>query len=309
MNLIMLFIKGIFVGIANVIPGVSGGTMAVSFGIYDKLLAAVSNLFKDFKNSMKILIPVGLGMGVGVVGFTFIIGWLLANQPFITSMAFTGLILGGLPTLFNGYKKGWETDKHKSAIVNVILLIIFAVFAVLLLFCNGDAESGVLLNADLKTIIIIFFMGIIASATMIIPGVSGSLVLMILGYYFGILSAVKDFVSALKNFDIPALIDRALILCPLALGCVVGAFALSKLIKWLFDHFAAATYSAILGLVLTAPVSIFVKVAQEYTFEGTNIIKILISIILFVVCGAIPILMTKLEERQARTQEDSTAEQ
>lgn len=299
MNILLDFIKGTFVGIANVIPGVSGGTMAVSFGIYDKLLSALSNIFKDFKNSIRVLLPIGLGMGFGVVGFTFIIGWLLQNQPFITSMAFTGLILGGIPTLYKSFKKGLSDDAHKSAILNILLFVVFAAFAIFLVFCNADSESGVLLNADLKTIIIVFFIGIIAAATMIIPGVSGSLVLMILGYYFGILTSVKDFVSALKDFDLDVLFDRFLILFPFGIGCLVGVFALSKLIQWLFNHFCTATYSAIFGLVITAPVSIFIKVGMEYSFNGTGILDIILGIVFLCVCGAIPVLMDKLEDKQA----------
>ena len=130
MNFLVEVIKGIFVGVANVIPGVSGGTMAVSFGIYDKLPSAISNLFKEFKKSIKTLFPIVIGMVIGVVGFTFIIPWLLANQPFITSTAFTGLILGGLPMIIKSLRDGWQKDTKKSIPVNVILFILLAALAI-----------------------------------------------------------------------------------------------------------------------------------------------------------------------------------
>lgn len=295
MNFLVEIIKGIFVGVANVIPGVSGGTMAVSFGIYDKLLSSISNLFKDFKNSIKNLFPIAVGMVIGIVGFTFIIPWLLANQPFITSIAFAGLILGGLPMIVKSLKEGWQKDEKKSTAVNVMLFILLAAIGIGMLFLNGNGESGVLLDADLKTIVTIFFMGIIAAATMIIPGVSGSLVLMILGYYFGVINSIKDFITGLKDFDFAVMFNRALILVPFAIGCLIGIFFISKLIEWLFLHYASATFSGILGLILASPFSIFYKVQQEYDMSGTGPLQIVIGIIVFVICIALTLFLGTLD--------------
>lgn len=299
MNFLLDLIKGVFVGVANVIPGVSGGTMAVSFGIYDKLLSAIANLFREFKKSVKTLLPIAIGMVIGIGGFTFIIGWLLENQPFVTSMAFTGLILGGVPAIFNSYKEGWSRDEHKSAVLNLILFVIFAAIVIGMLFLNGDENSGVLLSPDLSTIITVFFMGIIASATMIIPGVSGSLILMILGYYFGILSAVKDFITALKNLDINAMLSQCAILVPFAIGCVIGIFGLAKLIRWLFEKCASATYAAISGLIIASPFSIFYKVSQDYSMSGTGAVQIIIGIIALAVCAGITIMLGNMETEES----------
>lgn len=295
MNFLIDLIKGIFVGVANVIPGVSGGTMAVSFGIYDKLLSSISNLFKSFKKSVKTLLPIAIGMAAGIMGFTLIIPVILKSQPFITAAAFTGLIFGGIPMIVNALKSGWENDAHKSMAVNVILLIVFTAFAVVLPFWGGEGESGILLTTDLITIFKMLFLGVIASATMIIPGVSGSLVLMILGYYFGVINAVKDFITALKNLDISGMIDRALLLAPFAIGCLIGIFFISKLIKWLFEHFCSATYSAILGLILSSPVSIFCKVQEEYGMSETSAAQIVIGVIIFMACTIFTLYLGKLE--------------
>ncbi len=295
MNFFIDIVKGIFVGVANVIPGVSGGTMAVSFGIYDKLLSAISNLLKDFKKSFQTLLPIAIGMVIGVVGFTFIIPVILAHQPFITSAAFTGLIFGGLPMIVKSLHDGWNKDTHKSAVINIIILVVFTAFAVILPFMGGDSESGALLAVSLPTIIKVFFLGVIASATMIIPGVSGSLVLMILGYYFGIITAVKDFITALKDLDFAMMWNRALILAPFALGCIIGIFFISKLIKWLFEHFCSATYCGILGLILSSPISIFSKVQEEYGMSGTNAAQIIIGVIIFILCTVFTLYIGKLE--------------
>ncbi|MCM1287663.1 MAG: DUF368 domain-containing protein [Clostridium sp.] len=301
MDFFIDLIKGIFVGVANVIPGVSGGTMAVSFGIYDKLLSSISNLFKSFKKSIKTLLPIAIGMVVGIIGFTFIIPIILKSQPFITAAAFTGLIFGGIPMIVKALKNGWDNDAHKSIAVNVILLLVFTAFAVALPFLGGDGESGILLTANFITIIKMLFLGVIASATMIIPGVSGSLVLMILGYYFGVITAVKDFITALKNLDLSGMLDRALLLAPFAIGCLVGIFFISKLIKWLFEHFCSATYSAILGLILSSPVSIFCKVQEEYNMQKTSVVQIVIGVILFIACTIFTLYLGKLEPKKEET--------
>lgn len=294
MNFLVDLIKGVFVGIANVIPGVSGGTMAVSFGIYDKLLNAISSLLKSFKKSFFTLLPIILGMAIGVVGFTYIIPWLLANFPFATSCAFTGLIIGGIPAILRSLKDGWQSEEKKSLLVNILVFLILLAIAMAMVFLNGDSESGIALTASAGMIVKIFFMGIIASATMVIPGVSGSLVLMILGYYFGVINSVKQFVEALRTLNLQGMLNQLYILIPFAIGCVLGIFFISKLISYLLKHFASATFSGILALVASSPISIFYKVNQEYSMKGTSATSIIVGVVLLVACVALTLFMEKL---------------
>lgn len=100
MEFVFNIIKGVMIGIANVIPGVSGGTMAVSFGIYDRLISSISGFTKHVKESLALLAPILLGCGLGIAGFTYAIEYLLENHTFVTCMTFVGLILGGLPALY-----------------------------------------------------------------------------------------------------------------------------------------------------------------------------------------------------------------
>ncbi len=287
-------IKGVFVGIANVIPGVSGGTMAVSFGIYDKLLNAISGLLKSFKKSFFTLLPIILGMAIGIVGFTYIIPWLLANFPFATSCAFTGLIIGGIPAILRSLKDGWQSEEKKSLLVNILVFLILLAIAMAMVFLNGDSESGIALTASAGMIVKIFFMGIIASATMVIPGVSGSLVLMILGYYFGVINSVKQFVEALRTMNLQGMLNQLYILIPFAIGCVLGIFFISKLISFLLKHFPSATFSGIFALVASSPISIFYKVNQEYSMKGTSATSIIVGVVLLIACVALTLFMEKL---------------
>ena len=294
MNFLVDLIKGIFVGVANVIPGVSGGTMAVSFGIYDKLLNAISNLLKSFKKSFFTLLPIILGMAIGIVGFTYIIPWLLANFPFATSCAFTGLIIGGIPAILRSLKDSWQSEEKKSLLVNILVFLILLAVAMAMVFLNGDSESGIALTASAGMIVKIFFMGIIASATMVIPGVSGSLVLMILGYYFGVINSVKQFVEALRALNLQGMLNQLYILIPFAIGCILGIFFISKLISYMLKHFASATFIGIFALVASSPISIFYKVNQEYSMKGTSIASIIVGVVLLVVCVALTLFMEKL---------------
>lgn len=298
MNFFKDLFKGIFVGIANVIPGVSGGTMAVSFGIYDKLIHSISNLLKDFKKSFRTLLPIILGMAIGVIAFTFIIPILLEKVPFATSMAFTGLIIGGLPMIFLSLKNGWVADTKKSLPINIIIFIVFAAIALAMPFMNGDKESGILLTPTPATMIIVFLMGAIAAAAMVIPGVSGSLLLMVLGYYFGIISSIKNFLSGLKEMDFGVMLHEAMLLAPFALGCILGIFFIAKLIGFLLNRFASATYSAIIGLIVVSPVSIFYKVGQEYDMSHISTVQVIVGILLLLLCLAATAYMGHLDQKR-----------
>lgn len=257
MTFITDIIKGIFIGIANIVPGVSGGTIALSMGVYDKLIGAVSNFLKDWKKSIITLFPILIGCGIGLIGFTYMIEYLLSEHTFITCMAFIGLILGGLPILVKQLRGKLKERSKAVGLSDILAFVILFAAAILLALSDSGEEVLKTLTATPGLMVIMFFIGIIASATMVIPGVSGSLVLMILGYYYGIIGSIKDFLEALKAMDIPALTNGFLVLFPLGIGILLGIFLIAKLITFLFERYGVQTYCAILGLILSSPVAIF----------------------------------------------------
>ena len=286
MTFIMDTIKGIFIGIANVIPGVSGGTMAVSLGIYDKLIAAVSNLIKDWKKSLLTLLPIIVGCGIGILGFTYAIGYLLDQHTYLTCMTFVGLILGGIPILVKSLKKKlYETSSRIGFGSTAAFILLFAV-AILLPLLNPDGEGLKTLTASPGTMVVLFFVGLIASATMVVPGVSGSLVLMILGYYYGILDSIKQFIEALKVMDMPSLVNGALILVPFGIGILFGIFLIAKLITFLFNEYGVQTYCAILGLIAASPFAIFYNTGLYLKLSSLSILTVIGGLIL-AVAGAV----------------------
>ena len=251
MKFLFDILRGAAIGVANIIPGVSGGTLAVSMGIYDKIIGSVTGLFRHFKKSVVTLLPYGIGMALGLLGLSFIIEFLFARYPIPTVLLFIGLILGGVPAL-------WQRIKGKK--IDAVCILLFALFFVLLVLLPviaGEERTDLVLTPDVVTIIQLFFVGVIASATMVIPGVSGSMILMSLGFYAPILSSITNFVRAVLDFNISAALAECALLVPFGIGVLVGVFAIAKLISFLLARFETYTYCAVLGLVAASPISIF----------------------------------------------------
>lgn len=238
-------------GTANIIPGVSGGTMAVSMGIYDKLIHSVTHLLKDFKESLKFLIPIAVGMGIALVGLSFIIEPAFEHFPLQTNCLFIGLIVGGLPAVC-------KKVKGKGIKVSYVLpfLIFFAI--VVGMAAIGEKEGAAAdLSFSLWSVIKLFVVGVIASATMVIPGVSGSMMLLLIGYYNPIVASIKNFVTALVSLDMAGIMQGCGVLVPMGIGIVVGVFAIAKLIEIIFEKFPIQAYWAIIGLIVASPFAIF----------------------------------------------------
>ncbi|MCR4717906.1 MAG: DUF368 domain-containing protein [Lachnospiraceae bacterium] len=268
MKLIKDILKGVIIGVANAIPGVSGGTMMVSMGIYDDIINSVTHLFKEFKKSVMTLLPYFIGMAIGIVGLAFVIDYLFKTFPLQTKLLFIGLILGGVPVLLNKVKG------KKIGVANVIVfLILFA--AIILMELFGGEGKAVVLEVTPVQLLLLFVIGAVASATMIIPGVSGSMMLMILGYYSPIMSLVKGTVVALTSGDWDTVLTSIIYIIPFGLGLVVGIFAVAKLIEMLLSEYETITYSGILGLVASSPFVILMGTALASITVGSVVTGII----------------------------------
>jgi putative membrane protein len=162
---------------------------------------------------------------------------------------------------------------------------------VVLPLLKGNDNALAKIQPSVLTAIILFFVGILASATMIIPGVSGSMVLMIIGYYYGILNGIKLFFDALKAVDINAILSQCAVLVPFGIGVIVGIFGVAKLINYLFNRHGVSTYCGIFGLILASP---FAIIYQSGAYESISIISFVIGIFLMAACGAGAYFMSKI---------------
>lgn len=262
-------------GIANIIPGVSGGTLALTLGIYEKFINAISHFFKNFKENLKFLIPIFIGIILSILTMSNVISYSFNHYALGTTLLFMGLVLGGIPMLL-GKVKG--TKEVKSFFSYIIFIITFA-FVMILAFSEeifGAGLSSVTLNISMSGLLMMFIVGVIAASTMIIPGVSGSLVLMLLGYYTPVIEAIKEF-THFDNFTV-----NLFNLGFFGVGVLVGIVLVAKLIEMLFKKYETKTYFGVLGFIIASIIAIPVSVIHEYGFFTFDILSIIIGIVLFI---------------------------
>ena len=262
-------LRGMVIGLANVIPGVSGGTMMVSMGIYDKLIYSINNLFKKFKECFKILLPYLVGMVLAIVLGSFALKAAFRDYPLPTNALFIGLILGSLPYIIRetkGEKIGWQ------GVLAFILL-----FALVVGLKLAEADNVVKVSLNVGTVLVMLLLGAICSAAMVIPGVSGSMILKTLGYYEPVVTeAIPGLVKGISSGNWTAVLQNAGILLPFAIGIVAGIFGIAKLIEVLMKKWKGRTYCGILGMVCASPVVILMDTS---IYEGFNAVICIVSVV------------------------------
>ena len=255
-------LRGMVIGLANVIPGVSGGTMMVSMGIYDKLIYSINNLFKKFKECFKILLPYLVGMLLAIVLGSFALKAAFRDYPLPTNALFIGLILGSLPFILKemkGEKIGWQ------GVAAFVLLFALVVFLKAI-----EANNVTRISLNVGTVLLMVLLGAICSAAMVIPGVSGSMILKTLGYYEPVVTeAIPATIKGITSGDWSVVLHNLGILLPFLIGIVVGIFGIARLIEVLMKKWKGRTYCGILGMVAASPVVILMDKSPKriQTFE------------------------------------------
>ncbi len=254
-----LVIKGFIVGIAFIIPGVSGGTLAIYLGIYKKLLDSISHIFTDFKESMKFLIPFGIGGVISVLGLAKLFGILIEWNSFIVLMFFIGLLAGGIKHI---YLKANMTTLHWPSILSGI--IAFTLLIVLIIFDKSKTTQGVeYFSLTFTDYLIIIGLGIISATTMIIPGISGSAMLMVLGFYTAI---VTNVIGNVLDFDVFSYNFQVVFF--FFIGIAIGIIGFSKLISYLLEKYPKQTYMAIFGFILASLIGVFLEIKDPLTHNS-----------------------------------------
>ncbi|MFA6648046.1 MAG: DUF368 domain-containing protein [Candidatus Izemoplasmatales bacterium] len=255
---IINLVKGFIIGIAFVIPGVSGGTLAVYLGVYQKLIDSIGNIIKDFKNSFKFLLPIFLGIGISIVLIAKLVEILLNWNSFIVLFFFIGLIAGGVRFIYEKAK----VDKFSISILLSGLLAFALLVSIVLLEKSSTGSVITSFDFSFGTYLLIFGLGIITSITMIVPGISGSAVLLVLGYYTAIVSNVVGNITDLQAFSY-----NIQVLIPFAFGALVGVIVFSKIIGFFLEKYPKQTYFAILGFIVSSILGIFLEIKDHNTAE------------------------------------------
>lgn len=281
MKVFIEILKGAMIGIANIIPGVSGGTIAVIMNIYDKLINAIDIIFthpiKALKSIWMYIVGMILGVGVSIFGVTY----LLTNYEVETTALFVGLIIGALPIVIN------QINNKKVGKRDIILFITMMAIVILLPYLSL-LGNGVTTNTNP---VMMFFVGLIAAATMVVPGVSGSMVLMTLGFYDKITTLVTGTIKATIALNISELFSNFIILLPFAIGVLLGIILIAKLIKLLLEKHSKTVHWAILGLVVASPFAIIMNLDLSVASLET----IIISLVTFLIGCKIANLFSKVD--------------
>ena len=266
MSFFYLFLIGILIGTAMVIPGVSGAVIAVIFGVYDKMILSLTNLFKNFKKNFTFLIILGLGVLFGAIWFSNILMFLYNKHEVITKFAFMGLILGGVPFLFKEIKNKNEKINFFAIIISFLLSFILWFLSKDILSIDLDASN----NSFILNILNLFIAGIIYSVGKVIPGVSGSFLLIMIGMYEYVLSVMAHPITiGLKEIEK---------LIPFLLGLVFGIIILLRVINYLLEKHFGLIYSIIIGFVIGSIPAIM----PSFNLSLNFIIGIIIMIFSFI---------------------------
>lgn len=249
MNFFINCLKGVAIGAGAILPGISSGVLCVIFGIYEKLLDSVLNFFKDIKKNIKFLLPIILGIFVGVLCFSNILNYLFYAYPLQIKSIFIGLILGSIPSLFK------EVSKKQPFKLRYLLFTMIAFgIGLITVFLENNLN---LISTENFSFLYLIFCGFAMSIGVVVPGVSSTIILMLLGVY-------STYLTSISNLFFPVLI-------PIGIGLIVGSFIVMKLTKFLLDSYYAQTFYTIIGFTLGS----IIVLLPEVSFDLSGLICIL----------------------------------
>lgn len=238
---------GVLMGLANLVPGISGGTMLVACGIYTRFIDAVSDVtrLRFSRSTILTLAMVLLGALIAIGGLASAIHFALVHHRWVMFSIFIGLTLGGVPIL-------WSMGKpiRRDSVLGII--VGFALMAGLVIIQESGA-SGAAMGGPIGFVV----GGAAAASAMILPGVSGAFLLLLLGLYEPIIGAIKDTIGALKDGDLSGVIDQLSTIIPVGVGVLLGVAIVSNLLRWVLHRYERVTIGVLLGLIIAAPAGLY----------------------------------------------------
>lgn len=271
---------GFFVGLAVIVPGISGSTVAIIFKLYNQFLYALGNLFKQFKKCFTFLLPIGVGIVVGLLLGFITVKKLLEVLPFAVIGLFAGLMCGAFPAVKDELK-GVEMTCGRMLLLAVGALVPIAIGVCAVLFAGKGGESAFFAEIEWWKVALALPVGYAVGVTQIVPGLSASAILMALGWF----ASLVDSVSLTYWSENPAIL---FVYAALAVGFLAGLLSFSKLLDYLFKKVRAAAYSVVVGLSLGSIVSMFFnpdvfEVYRAWSQEGVVWTDLFLGVALFAV--------------------------
>lgn len=258
-------LKGFAMGTSDLVPGVSGGTIALLLGIYNQFISSISGIFsRRFWPSFTFLIPIIIGMLLAMGSLSNLFNYLLSQHHIPTMFFFGGLIIGIVPYLLkiSNYKTSFTTKHYMMVIAGIAILIVIT------LMNNGDKHAGETLTLSTSLIIKYFIAGMCASSAMLLPGISGSFMLLVFGFYGTVMLAISEVVK-LNFTGLP-------ILLAVGFGVLAGFIISSKIIQYFLTHHKLMTFALIIGFVVGSLFAVFPGLP-------TNIVMWFVSLVVFII--------------------------
>ncbi|MCL2168605.1 MAG: DUF368 domain-containing protein [Defluviitaleaceae bacterium] len=255
--MVINFIKGIFIGLALVIPGLSASTFAVVMGIYDKLIESLNSIRKDFKNTMKFLMPIGAGAAAGILASAGFLLMVIERFELPSYAFFIGLVLGSVPVIYRKIKPGLPQKWNFGLLLVGLVAIIVLAFIAPESNYEYDAQVPYYMGTFVQGLII-FGAGFIACFLIALPGVSGAMILILIGQFDKIYGAVDNFArSLIGQMDWYYGFNAMLIIAVFFVGAIAGLVIAARIIGALIKRYEASVYFAVMGLVLGAVFVLF----------------------------------------------------
>ena len=266
MNTLKLIIQGFIIGIGKIIPGVSGAMFAMMFGVYEKALDIICHLKTKFFKNFTFIMPLGISILIAIIFGSNIIKKCLDNYYLPTMLFFVGMMAAGIKPLFENVKN------EKFNIKNLIFAIAISILLVIIESLDFGSNEGII-KKDLFTVIMLFVSGFLDAVATIVPGICGTALIMIVGYYDTVISSLGDL------FNISNISHNLFVLIPFVIGLIIGALIVAKVINYLFKHHKVKTYYTIIGFAIMSTIILFIK-AITSTFV---INELIIGSVLFIV--------------------------
>lgn len=271
---------GFFIGIAIIVPGVSGSTVAIILRLYDRFLYAISNLFKRFKLCFLFLLPIGIGAVVGLLLGFIAVQQLLELIPFAVICLFAGLMIGSFPAVkdeLNGVKM--TTKRITLLVLGACIPVAISVYSSVMTLQGGGKMGNILEASAVWQVILPLVVGFVLALTQLVPGLSASAILMVVGWYALLMENLHLSFDTLKN------VDLMLVVGSMAIGFLVGFFAFSKILSVVFERARDTAYALIVGLALGSVLTMFfnaeiVQVYAQWAASGINVPHLIFGLVL-----------------------------
>lgn len=307
------FFAGAAMGVANSIPGVSGGTIAVILKIYKKFVDAISGLLKHFVKSFLILLPIVLGIIVAAIPCFILFKKAFDFFAFGIVSLFAGLIIGSFPSIYDEVRG--EKAKPKHYIIAAITCIIAVTLGVLSIVLRDVFDMQSLVESHpVWFYFVVVLIGFIGSISLIVPGISGSMMLVVLGFYYPLLKLVSDTLKQVIEGFNSSFWPNVLLLVCFGIGIIVGFVSMAKLMGYLLDKHHQTAFYAIIGFIIGSTITLFVnnQIWSYYEMWGAGQyhlpiwLEILLGVILLIGGAILSYMLVRLSRKRKIEEEENT---